>query len=100
MLIDLGEAEIENRRVAEPISRVGLLQPITLTPDGVLVCGWRRYHALRRLGHRTTNVWIRSGLTDRLGQLLAEQEFLQTLMFAHGGLASDGTGQIEIALQA
>ncbi|UOR02367.1 hypothetical protein MUN77_03355 [Leucobacter allii] len=50
------------------------MQPITLTPDGVLVCGWRRYHALRRLGHRTTNVWIRSGLTDRLSQLLAEQD--------------------------
>ncbi len=67
---DLGDIDA----LMESISRVGLLQPITLTPDGVLVCGWRRYHALRRLGHRTTNVWIRSGLTDRLGQLLAEQD--------------------------
>lgn len=67
---DLGDIDA----LMESISRVGLLQPITLTPDGVLVCGWRRYHALRRLGHRTTNVWIRSGLTDRLSQLLAEQD--------------------------
>lgn len=67
---DLGDIDA----LMESINRVGLLQPITLTPDGVLVCGWRRYHALRRLGHRTTNVWIRSGLTDRLSQLLAEQD--------------------------
>ncbi|WP_125100211.1 ParB N-terminal domain-containing protein [Leucobacter chromiireducens] len=67
---DLGDIDA----LMDSISRVGLLQPITLTPDGVLVCGWRRYHALRRLGHRTTNVWIRSGLTDRLSQLLAEQD--------------------------
>jgi len=67
---DLGDIDA----LVESISRVGLLQPITLTPDGVLVCGWRRFHALRRLGHRTTNVWIRSGLTDRLSQLLAEQD--------------------------
>ncbi|WP_231580926.1 ParB/RepB/Spo0J family partition protein [Leucobacter sp. Ag1] len=67
---DLGDIDA----LVESISRVGLLQPITLTPDGVLVCGWRRYHALRRLGYRTTNVWIRSGLTDRLSQLLAEQD--------------------------
>lgn len=55
------------------IEREGLLQPITLTPDGVLVCGRRRLEALRRLGRRTTNVWVRSGIADRLSQLLAEQ---------------------------
>ncbi|WP_447949590.1 ParB N-terminal domain-containing protein [Microbacterium aurum] len=57
----------------ESINREGLLQPITLTPDGALVCGRRRLEALRRLGRRTTNVWVRSGITDRLSQLLAEQ---------------------------
>lgn len=57
----------------ESIQREGLLQPITVTPDGVLVCGRRRLEALRQLGYRTTNVWVRSGLTDRLSQLLAEQ---------------------------
>lgn len=59
--------------LAESIQRDGLLQPITVTPDGVLVCGRRRLEALRLLGHRTTTVWVRSGLTDRLSQLLAEQ---------------------------
>lgn len=66
---DLGDL----RQLAESIRREGLLQPITLTPEGALVCGRRRLEALRLLGLRTTNVWIRSGLTDRLSQLLAEQ---------------------------
>ncbi len=32
----------------QSIKDVGLLQPITVTPDGVLVCGWRRLEAVRR----------------------------------------------------
>lgn len=66
---DLGDLD----PLMESIEREGLLQPITLTPDGALVCGRRRLEALRRLGRRTTNVWVRSGITDRLSQLLAEQ---------------------------
>ncbi|HWV50625.1 MAG TPA: ParB N-terminal domain-containing protein [Microbacterium sp.] len=56
------------------IGHVGLLQPITITPDGVLVCGARRLEAIKRLGWTTVNVWVRSGISDRLGQLLAEQD--------------------------
>lgn len=56
------------------IAREGLLQPITITPDGVLVCGARRLAAIKRLGWTTVNVWVRSGISDRLGQLLAEQD--------------------------
>ncbi|GAA2829211.1 ParB family chromosome partitioning protein [Leucobacter komagatae] len=59
--------------LAESIRAEGLLQPITVTPDGVLVCGRRRLEALRLLGHRSTNVWVRSNLSGRLAQLLAEQ---------------------------
>lgn len=60
--------------LAASIERDGLLQPITITPDGVLVCGARRLAAIKRLGERKVNVWVRSGLSDRLGQLLAEQD--------------------------
>lgn len=56
------------------IERDGLLQPITISPDGVLVCGARRLAAIKRLGWKKVNVWVRSGLSDRLGQLLAEQD--------------------------
>ncbi len=59
--------------LAESIRNEGLLQPITVTPDGALVCGRRRLEALRFLGQRSTNVWVRSNLSDRLSQLLAEQ---------------------------
>lgn len=59
--------------LAESIRAEGLLQPITVTPDGALVCGRRRLEALRLLGYRSTNVWVRSNLSDRLSQLLAEQ---------------------------
>lgn len=56
------------------IEEVGLLQPVTITPDGVLICGWRRLEALRRLGRSTLNVWVRSGISDQLSHLLAQQD--------------------------
>ncbi|CAI9419327.1 ParB N-terminal domain-containing protein [Nocardioides sp. T2.26MG-1] len=58
----------------ESIERLGLLQPITITPEGVLVCGWRRLEAVRRLGWRTMKVWVRSGISDKLEGLLAQQD--------------------------
>ena len=60
--------------LAASIERDGLLQPITITPDGVLVCGARRLAAIKKLGWRKVNVWVRSGISDRLGHLLAEQD--------------------------
>ncbi|MDZ5078847.1 ParB N-terminal domain-containing protein [Nesterenkonia sp. HG001] len=60
--------------LAASIDRDGLLQPITITPAGVLVCGARRLTAIRQLGWKTVNVWVRSGISDRLGHLLAEQD--------------------------
>ncbi|WP_150463276.1 ParB/RepB/Spo0J family partition protein [Nesterenkonia ebinurensis] len=67
---DLGDIDA----LAASIKRDGLLQPITVTPDGFLVCGARRLAAIKQLGWKTVNVWVRSGLSDRLGQLLAEQD--------------------------
>ncbi len=58
----------------ESIDRLGLLQPVTVTPDGVLVCGWRRLEAVRGLGWRSMKVWVRSGISDRLEALLAQQD--------------------------
>ena len=48
------------------IQKLGLLQPVTITPDGVLVCGARRLEAVKRLGWRTLKVWVRSGISDEL----------------------------------
>jgi ParB family chromosome partitioning protein len=67
---DLGDIEA----LAASIEQKGLLQPITVTPDGILICGARRVAALRQLGVRKVNVWVRSGLSDHLTQLLAEQD--------------------------
>ena len=67
---DLGDLDA----LAASIQKQGLLQPITVTPDGTLVCGARRLAALRQLGVRKLNVWVRSGISDRLTQLLAEQD--------------------------
>lgn len=61
-------------KLAESIDRLGLLQPITITPDGVLVCGWRRLEAVRRLGCKSMKVWVRSGISDKLNALLAQQD--------------------------
>ncbi|MBS1674787.1 MAG: ParB N-terminal domain-containing protein, partial [Actinobacteria bacterium] len=67
---DLGDIDA----LAASIDRDGLLQPPTITPDGVLVCGLRRLAAIKKLGWRRVSVWVRSGISDRLGHLLAEQD--------------------------
>jgi len=58
----------------ESIQRVGLLQPITVSPEGVLICGRRRLEAVKKLGMRTVRVWVRTGLSDALTGLLAERD--------------------------
>jgi ParB family chromosome partitioning protein len=60
--------------LVESIDTHGLMQLITITPDGVLVCGARRLAAVKRLGWRTVHVWVRTGLSDRLAALMAERD--------------------------
>lgn len=67
---DLGDIDT----LVDSIARDGLLQPITITPDGMLICGARRLAAIRQLGWKTVNVWVRSGISTTLGQLLAERD--------------------------
>ncbi|MGK2855270.1 MAG: ParB N-terminal domain-containing protein [Microbacteriaceae bacterium] len=58
----------------DSMQRVGLLQPVTITPDGFLICGYRRLEAAKRLGWTTLRVWVRSGISDDLTRLLAERD--------------------------
>ncbi len=67
---DLGDIDA----LARSIERLGLLQPVTITPDGVLVCGRRRLESVKRLGWRTLKVWVRSGISDELSRMLAERD--------------------------
>lgn len=60
--------------LATSIDQLGLLQPITVTPDRVLVCGWRRLEAVKRLGWKSIKVWVRSGISDPVTALLAERD--------------------------
>jgi ParB family chromosome partitioning protein len=60
--------------LAASIDQLGLLQPITVTPDRVLVCGWRRLQAVKRLGWESIKVWVRSGISDPVTALLAERD--------------------------
>src|SRR3546814_13047741 len=53
------------------IERLGLLQPVTITPDGMLVCGHRRLAAVKQLGWPPLRVRVRTGVSDHLTQLLA-----------------------------
>ena len=59
--------------LAESIRRQGFLHPLTITPDGLLICGGRRYLAAQYLGLKTVNVWVRTGISDKLSLLLAAQ---------------------------
>lgn len=58
----------------DSIRTSGLLQPITISPDGVLLCGLRRLAAVKQLGQRIVNVWVRTGVSTRLERLVAEQD--------------------------
>ncbi|MFI9487393.1 ParB/RepB/Spo0J family partition protein [Promicromonospora sp. NPDC052451] len=60
--------------LAASIAQLGLLQPVTVTPDRVLVCGWRRLEAVKRLGWKSIKVWVRSGISDPVTALLAERD--------------------------
>jgi ParB family chromosome partitioning protein len=66
---DLGDLD----ELCDSIAKIGLLQPITITPDGVLVCGARRLAAVRQLGWERVKVWITSTVSTRLTEVLAEQ---------------------------
>lgn len=65
---DLGDLT----ELIESIHDLGMLQPITVSPDGTLICGARRLAAAKQLGVRRINVWVRSGISSRLEKLLAE----------------------------
>ena len=66
---DLGDLD----ELASSIREQGLLQPITISPDGTLICGVRRLEVARRLGWHKVNVWVRAGISTPLERLLAEQ---------------------------
>jgi ParB family chromosome partitioning protein len=56
------------------IEDVGLLQPLALRPDNVLVAGARRLAALQRLGWKRVPVRVLAGLDDELKLLRAERD--------------------------
>jgi ParB family chromosome partitioning protein len=66
---DLGDLT----ELRESIRQLGLLQPITITPDGTLICGARRLEAVKQLGWDHVKVWIVGNISSRLIEVLAEQ---------------------------
>ena len=56
------------------IQTLGLLCPIVITSDAVLISGRRRLEVMRQLGHTTVPVWVASEVSDKLRTLLAIQD--------------------------
>lgn len=50
--------------LAESIHRIGLINPIVITPDGVLVAGERRFTACKQLGWTSIPVQLTTDLDD------------------------------------
>ncbi|GAB2490358.1 hypothetical protein GCM10027063_34480 [Promicromonospora xylanilytica] len=59
--------------LCDSIRRVGLLCPVTVTPDGLLLCGWRRLEAVKLLGWKTVPVFVRRA-SAALRDLIAEHD--------------------------
>ncbi len=69
--------------LAASIKSVGLLQPLAVRPDGLLIAGERRLRAVRQLGWKTVPVHVIDGPDDALRLLLQERdENTQRLPFA------------------
>jgi ParB family chromosome partitioning protein len=67
---DLGDID----ELADSITRLGLLTPVTVTDDLLLVSGTRRLAAIRRLGWATVPAWITPQVSDRLTRVLAMRD--------------------------
>jgi N6-adenosine-specific RNA methylase IME4 len=67
---DMGDLDALMASIAD----LGLLQPIVVRPDHVLVAGERRLLALKRLGWEKIPVVVATGLDDALRLLVAEQD--------------------------
>lgn len=55
------------------IAKLGLLQPITITPDGLLICGFRRLRAIKALAAHREGVGA-PGIATDVERLLAEHD--------------------------
>jgi ParB family transcriptional regulator, chromosome partitioning protein len=82
MLIDVDEIKVGRRIRAETgdlgplmdsMGRIGLLHPITVNGKNVLVAGWRRLEAAKRLGWKAIDAVI-IGESDRVRELEIELE--------------------------
>lgn len=68
-------------RLAASIKRFGVLQPILLGPDNVLIAGWRRYTASQMAGLTQVPVHYRETLSDADYQEIEYEENFQRLDF-------------------
>lgn len=67
---DLGDLD----SLAKSIAEVGLINPITVTPDGRLIAGQRRLEAVRRLGWETIQARVVESLDSAVARLTAERD--------------------------
>lgn len=67
---DLGDLQ----SLAQSIARIGLINAITITPDGQLIAGQRRLEACRSLGWKVIGARVVDNLEDAAARLLAERD--------------------------
>jgi ParB family chromosome partitioning protein len=60
--------------LAESIAKLGLLSPVVVTEDRLLVSGGRRLAAVRALGWTTVPAWVAPKVSDRLSRVLAARD--------------------------
>lgn len=74
MFTDLPNADL--RQLAEEMEREGLLEPVEILPDGMIVSGHQRVRAAKLLGWRKIRCWVRPDLAEA-GPAAVERRFIE-----------------------
>ena len=74
MFTDLPDADL--RQLAEEMEREGLLEPVEILPDGMIISGHQRVRAAELLGWKKIRCWVRRDLAEA-GSAAVERRFIE-----------------------
>jgi len=74
MFADLPDADL--RQLADEMRREGLIDPVEILPDGMIISGHQRVRAAKLLGWKEVRCWVRHDL-EKAGPDAVERRFIE-----------------------